>query len=208
MASERVGTPGTRPKDPVQRLVDEFRRLPGIGPKSAQRLVFHLLKRPDDEARSLAEALIALKENLQLCSVCNNITDLDPCRICQDPGRDRHMICVVEEPFNVLSIEKSGSYRGLYHVLHGVISPINGVGPEDLKVRNLLTRLGDGRVEEVVVATNPTAEGEATALYLSRLIKPLEIKISRIGLGIPMGSDIEYADSLTLSRALSSRSEF
>lgn len=208
MASERGSTPGTRPKDPVQRLVDEFRRLPGIGPKSAQRLVFHLLKRPDDDVRSLAEALIALKETLQLCSVCNNITDLDPCRICQDPGRDQHTICVVEEPFNVLSIEKSGSYRGLYHVLHGVISPINGVGPEDLKVRNLLTRLGDGRVEEVVVATNPTAEGEATALYLSRLIKPLEIKISRIGLGIPMGSDIEYADSLTLSRALSSRSEF
>ena len=208
MDSDGLKHPVALPKDPIQRLVDEFRRLPGIGPKSAQRLVFHLLKRPDEDARSLAEALIALKESLHLCGVCNNISDVDPCRLCRDPGRDQRTICVVEEPFNVLSIEKSGSYRGLYHVLHGVISPINGVGPEELKIRNLLTRLGDGRVEEVVVATNPTAEGEATALYLSRLIKPLGVRISRIGLGIPMGSDIEYADSPTLARALSSRSDY
>lgn len=208
MGSEEKGASTISSKDPIQRLVDEFRRLPGIGPKSAQRLVFHLLKRPDDDARALADALISLKENLQLCSECNNISDVDPCRICRDPGRDQHTICVVEEPFNVLSIEKSGSYRGRYHILHGVISPINGVGPEELKIRNLLTRLQDGRVEEVVVATNPTAEGEATALYLSKLIKPLGVKISRIGLGIPVGSDIEYADSPTLSRALASRSEY
>ncbi|MFZ0426539.1 MAG: recombination mediator RecR [Acidobacteriota bacterium] len=208
MESDALRHPAAPPKDPIQRLVDEFRRLPGIGPKSAQRLVFHLLKRPDEDAQALAEALIALKESLRLCGLCNNISDVDPCRLCRDPGRDHRTICVVEEPFNVLSIEKSGSYRGLYHVLHGVISPINGVGPEELKIRNLLTRLSDDRVEEVVVATNPTAEGEATALYLSKLIKPLGVKISRIGLGIPMGSDIEYADSPTLARALSARSEY
>lgn len=208
MGSDSANAPAAHSKDPIQRLTDEFRRLPGIGPKSAQRLVFHLLKRPEEDARALAEALIALKESLTLCGVCNNISDVDPCRLCRDPARDQHTICVVEEPFNVLSIEKSGCYRGLYHVLHGVISPINGIGPEELKVRNLLTRLADGKVEEIVVATNPTAEGESTALYLSRLIKPLGVKISRIGLGIPMGSDIEYADSPTLSRALAGRSEY
>lgn len=196
----------TEEKDPIQRLIDELRQLPGIGPKSAQRVVFHLLKRPDEESRRLAEAITELKARLRLCSTCNNIADRDPCRLCGNAGRDRRTICVVEEPFNVLSIEKSGSYRGLYHVLHGVISPINGIGPEELKIRNLLTRLSDGQVEEVIIATNPTAEGEATALYLSRLLHPVGVRVTRIGLGIPMGSDLEYADGLTISRALSGRS--
>jgi len=195
-------------KDPIQTLVEEFRKLPGIGPKSAQRIVFHLLKRPEDTSRALAEAIINLKARLCLCSICNNISDVDPCRYCRNEERDRSVICVVEEPFNILSIEKSGSYRGQYHVLHGAISPINGIGPEELKVKNLLTRLADEQVKEVILATNPTAEGESTAVYLSRLIKPLGVKVSRIGLGIPMGSDIEYADSMTISRALSGRSDF
>ncbi len=195
----------TSDRDPIQILIDEFRRLPGIGSKSAQRLVFYLLKEADEASNQLAEAILGLKAGLQLCSQCNNVTDKNPCRLCQDPNRDPKTICVVEEPFNVLSIEKSGGYRGRYHVLHGVISPINGVGPEDLKLKNLLERLADETVEEIIVATNPTAEGEATALYLSRLIKPLGLKVSRIASGIPVGSDIEYADSVTLSTALAGR---
>lgn len=193
-------------KDPIQRLVDAFRRLPGIGPKSAQRVAFYLLRQPEEQCRELADAVMHLKTAVHLCSVCNHVTDRDPCRLCGDPGRDSRTVCVVEEPFNVLSIEKSGSYRGLYHVLHGAISPINGIGPEELKIKNLLTRLADGRIEEIIIATNPTAEGEATALYLSRLLKPLGVKVSRIGMGIPMGSDLEYADGLTISRALAGRS--
>lgn len=195
-------------RDPITRLIDEFKKLPGIGAKSAQRLTFHLLKRPEEDCRGLAQAILDLKANLRMCSVCQNITDVDPCRICRDPKRDRHTICVVEEPFNVLSIERSGSYRGLYHVLHGVISPAQGVGPEELRVETLLKRLADGEVEEVILATNPTAEGEATALYLARLIKPSGVKVSRIGVGIPMGSDLEYADTLTISKALSGRSSY
>lgn len=193
-------------RDPIQRLVEAFRKLPGIGPKSAQRLVFHLLRQPEEQVRELAGALVELKTAIRLCSVCNHVTDRDPCRLCEDPGRDGRTVCVVEEPFNVLSIEKSGSYRGLYHVLHGAISPINGIGPEDLKIRNLLSRLADGRIQEVIIATNPTAEGEATAVYLARLLKPLGVRVSRIGMGIPMGSDLEYADGLTISRALAGRS--
>ncbi len=193
-------------RDPIQRLTDAFRKLPGIGPKSAQRMVFHLLRQTEGQVRELAEALIELKTAIRLCSICNHVTDRDPCRLCDDPNRDVRTLCVVEEPFNVLSIEKSGSYRGLYHVLHGAISPINGIGPEDLKIRNLLPRLADGRVQEVIIATNPTAEGEATALYLSRLLKPLGVRVTRIGLGIPMGSDLEYADGLTITRALAGRS--
>ncbi|GAB4220538.1 MAG: recombination mediator RecR [Acidobacteriota bacterium] len=196
----------TAERDPIQRLLEAFRKLPGIGPKSAQRLVFHLLRQPEEQVRELAEALVELKTAIRLCSLCNHVTDRDPCRLCEDPGRDGRTVCVVEEPFNVLSIEKSGSYRGLYHVLHGAISPINGIGPEDLKIRNLLTRLADGRIQEVIIATNPTAEGEATALYLARLLKPLGVRVSRIGMGIPMGSDLEYADGLTISRALAGRS--
>ncbi|HRR27321.1 MAG TPA: recombination mediator RecR [Acidobacteriota bacterium] len=198
----------TETRDPIQHLIEEFRKLPGIGPKSAQRLVFHLLKRPEEESRSLAQAILDLKARLGLCSECNNISDLDPCRICRDPRRDRKTICIVEEPFNVLSIEHSGSYRGLYHVLHGVISPAQGIGPEELRLETLLRRLAGEEVEEVIIATNPTAEGEATALYLARLIKPSGVKVTRIGVGIPMGSDIEYADALTISKALSGRSSY
>lgn len=193
-------------KDPIQALIDEFKKLPGIGPKSAQRIVFHLLKQPEDQSFELARAIIHLKESLTLCSTCNNITDTDPCRYCSDATRDQRYICVVEEPFNILSIERSGEYRGMYHVLHGAISPINGIGPEELKLQNLLNRFKEGTVEEVIVATNPTIEGEATALYLSRLLKPLNLKVTRIALGLPVGSDIEYADSVTISRALSGRS--
>jgi recombination protein RecR len=193
-------------KNPIQHLIDEFKRLPGIGPKSAQRIVFHLLKQPKETCNSLSEAISELKERLTLCSKCNDLTDLDPCRLCGDPTRDHKVICVVEEPFNILSIEKSGGYRGLYHVLHGAISPIDGIGPDQLRLKNLLSRIADGAVEEIIVATNPTTEGEATAIYISKLMKPLELKVSRIGLGIPVGSDIEFADSLTISRALSGRS--
>ncbi|MDA2935003.1 recombination mediator RecR, partial [Acidobacteria bacterium AH-259-D05] len=182
----------TNQENPIERLIREFKKLPGIGPKSAQRLVFHLIRGSDQDCRSLAEAVGQLKTSLILCSVCNNITDVDPCRICTDPRRDSGLICVVEEPFNVLSIEKTGAYQGHYHVLHGVISPINGIGPEDLKLENLFDRLKGEKVEEVIVATNPTSEGEATALYLSKLIKPLEIQITRIASGIPVGSDLEY----------------
>ena len=214
----------THHQDPINRLVDELKRLPGIGPKSAQRLVFHLIRKPDSECDRLAQAIGELKRSLVFCSVCNHIGGADPCSICKQANRDRETICVVEEPFNVLSIENgaispingigpedlklrnlTGQYRGLYHVLHGAISPINGIGPEDLKLRNLFERFRDGEVKEVIVATNPTTEGEATALYLSKLIKPLEIRVSRIALGIPMGSDLEYTDQLTLTRALSGR---
>ncbi len=194
--------------DPIQKLIAELRKLPGVGPKSAQRMVFHMIRASSDDCQQLADAILELKANLILCSTCNNISDVDPCRFCTDQRRDPKVICVVEEPFNILSIEKTGDYKGLYHVLHGAISPINGIGPDDLKLKNLLTRLGDGRVEEVIVATNPTIEGEATALYISKLIKPLNIRVSRIASGIPVGSDLEYADEVTISRALSGRRDF
>ena len=192
-------------ENPIERLIREFKKLPGIGPKSAQRLVFYLIRGSSQDCESLAEAVAQLKTSLLLCSVCNDITDVDPCRICTDSRRDSKLICVVEEPFNVLSIEKTGAYHGHYHVLHGVISPINGIGPDDLKLKNLFSRLKDDGVEEVIVATNPTSEGEATALYLSKLITPLDIRITRIAAGIPVGSDLEYTDAVTLSRALSGR---
>jgi recombination protein RecR len=192
-------------ENPIERLIKEFKKLPGIGPKSAQRLVFHLIRGSDQDCENLAKAVASLKAALILCSVCNNITDLDPCHICTDSRRDSHLICVVEEPFNVLSIEKTGAYRGHYHVLHGVISPINGIGPEDLKLKNLFDRFKDNDVEELIVATNPTSEGEATALYLSKLISPFDIRITRIASGIPVGSDLEYTDAVTLTRALTGR---
>ena len=200
--------PDSRRRDPIQELIDEFRGLPGIGPKSAQRLVFHLLKQPQAVSEQLAGAISRLKDSIRLCSSCNNITDIDPCRICSDASRDPKTICVVEEPFNILSIENSGGYRGLYHVLHGTISPLNGIGPDELKLKNLLPRIEEHKVEEVIVATNPTSEGEATALYLSRLLKPLGLRISRIASGLPVGSDLEYADGTTISRALSGRREY
>ncbi len=194
--------------DPIQKLIAELRKLPGVGPKSAQRMVFHMIRASTDDCQKLADAILELKANLILCSTCNNISDVDPCRFCSDQRRDTKVICVVEEPFNILSIEKTGDYKGMYHVLHGAISPINGIGPDDLKLKNLLGRLGAGRVEEVIVATNPTIEGEATALYISKLIKPLNIRVSRIASGIPVGSDLEYADEVTISRALSGRRDF
>jgi recombination protein RecR len=197
----------TDSQDPIQKLITELRRLPGVGPKSAQRMVFHMIKASAEECQRLADSIIELKSNLILCSVCNNVSNVDPCRFCSDPRRDHKMVCVVEEPFNILSIEKTGDYKGLYHVLHGAISPINGVGPADLKLANLLERLRDGKVEEVIVATNPTIEGEATALYLARLIKPLAVRVSRIASGIPVGSDLEYSDEVTISRAMSGRRE-
>ena len=195
----------TNQDNPVQRLIEEFKKLPGIGPKSAQRLVFHLIRRPDDDCEKLAEAVSQLKGSLMLCSVCNNITEVDPCRICSNPNRDSSRICVVEEPSNILSIEKTGVYKGHYHVLHGTVSPIDGIGPDDLKLENLLDRLKGDKVEEVIVATNPTSEGEATALYLSKLIKPLNIKVSRIASGVPVGADLENIDAVTLSRSLAGR---
>ncbi len=193
--------------DPVELLIGELKKLPGIGAKSAQRIAFHLIRRPPEASLALAEAIRELRGRLVFCSQCNNTAGADPCRICSDPGRARKEICVVQEPFNVLSIEKTGHYRGLFHVLHGEISPINGVGPEDLRIKSLLERLRDGTVEEVILATNPTIEGEATALYLSKLIKPLGLRVSRIASGVPVGSDLEYADEVTLSRALSARQE-
>ena len=191
--------------DAVQQLISEFKKLPGIGSKSAQRLVFYLIRKPEEECQKLAKALMQLKSSLRICSVCNNIGVIDPCQICSSSSRDARVVCIVEEPSNILSIEKTGIYKGLYHVLHGAISPIDGIGPDDLKINNLVKRLKEGRIEEVIVATNPTSEGEVTALYISKLIKPLNIKITRIASGVPVGGDLEYIDVVTLSRALSGR---
>ena len=191
--------------DPLQSVIDEFKKLPGIGAKSAQRIAFHLIRRSTQECDALAQSVTELKARLILCSRCNDISGGDPCRICSDATRDHSQICVVEEPFNVHTIEKGGHYRGTYHVLHGAISPLNGIGPEDLKIKNLFDRLRDDIAAEVILATNPTIDGEATAHYLTNLIKPLEIRVSRIAFGIPVGSDLEYADEVTLSRAISGR---
>lgn len=193
--------------EPIARLIEELNRLPGIGPKSAQRLTFYLLRAPAEQVQALAEAIKALKERLQLCSVCLNITDSDPCTICSDPERDRTQICVVEEPIDMLPLERTKKYRGLYHVLHGVISPGEGIGPEELKIKELLARLQNSQVTEVILATNPNLEGEATAMYLQRLIAPLGIRVTRLARGLPYGADLEYADDVTLSRALEGRQE-
>ena len=201
-------TDGVSPAEPVRRLVDEFHRLPGIGPKTAQRLTFYLIRMPEEQARSLAEAVLAVKERIVLCSQCYNITESDPCKTCSDPSRDQSRICVVEEALDVVALERTGSYRGLYHVLHGVISPMNGIGPDDLKLQPLLGRLKSGAVEEVIVATNPNLEGEATAMYISRLISPLGLKLTRPARGLPVGGDLEYADEVTLARAMEGRQEF
>jgi len=195
----------TAPAGPLARLIEELHKLPGIGPKTAQRLAYHIIRSP--QARALAEAIIEAQERITFCSQCQNLTDTDPCRLCTDPHRDRSLICVVEEPLDALAIERSGRYRGLYHVLHGVISPMDGVGPEDLKVAELLDRLRRGEVREVIVATNPSLEGEATAMYLARLLRPLGVKVTRPARGLPMGADIEYADEVTLARALEGRQE-
>jgi recombination protein RecR len=193
--------------EPVARLIEEFRRLPGIGPKTASRLTFFLLRAPAEQAESLAEALRQMRERIIFCSTCFNITEENPCPICQDEGRDRSLICVVEEPLDVLAIERTREYKGLYHVLHGAISPMEGIGPEDLRIRELLNRLRGGSMEEVILATNPSLEGEATAMYLHRQLVPLNVRVTRLARGLPVGGDLEYADEITLARALEGRRE-
>ena len=193
--------------EPLTRLVEELQRLPGVGPKSAQRLAFHMLKAPREHAERLAAAIRDLKERVTYCSVCNNITDTDPCEYCSSTERDQHVICVVEEPQNVSGIEKIGDFRGVYHVLMGAISPLQGIGPDELKIRGLLARIDGGGVTEVILATNPNVEGETTALYLARLLKPLGVKVTRIAVGVPVGSDLEYADQWTMHKALEGRRE-
>lgn len=192
---------------PVARLIEQFHKLPGIGPKSAQRLTYYLLRTPKDDVLALAQAIAELRERTTLCSTCQNITEHDPCPICADPKRDPSLICVVEEPLDILALERTRGYHGLYHVLHGVISPVEGVGPEDLKIENLLARLRNGSVREVIMATNPNLEGEATAMYVGRLVAPLGVKVTRLARGLPMGADLEYADDVTLARALENRQE-
>ncbi len=192
---------------PLQRLIDEFRRLPGIGQKSAQRLAFHVLRTSRDDAARLAAALLEVKDNLGLCAECNNISDAELCPYCRDPHRDRSSICVVEEPHNILPIETTRTFEGVYHVLHGSISPLRGIGPEQLKIKGLLERIQRDPPKEIILATNPTVEGEATAVYLSRLLKPLGMKTTRIAMGIPVGSDLEFADEVTMSKSLENRRE-
>lgn len=193
--------------EPVARLIEALQRLPGVGPKTAQRLTFFLLKRPADEVGELAEALRELKARILHCSVCFNVTEEDPCRICRDPARDGRALCVVEEPNDLLAIERTGEFKGRYHVLLGALSPLDGIGPEDIKVRELLGRLEHGGVEEAILATNPSVEGEATAIYLAKLLRPLGIRTTRIARGLPVGGDLEYADEVTLSKALEGRKE-
>jgi len=191
----------------VSRLIDALQRLPGIGPKTAQRLTFHLLKRSAEEVRDLADAIADLKARVVHCSRCFNVTDEDPCRICADPARDAGLLCVVEEPNDLLAMERTGEYRGRYHVLLGALSPLEGVGPDELKVRELLQRLEADRVHEVILATNPNVEGDATAIYLAKLLRPLGVRVTRIARGLPVGGDLEYADEVTLARALEGRKE-
>ena len=193
--------------EPVTKLIDELKRMPGVGHKSAQRLAFYLLRANREETDRLIEAINEVKERIILCSVCNNFTDVDPCRYCSSPSRDKRMLLVVEEPFNLVTIEKTREYKGLYHVLHGALSPIRGIGPDELKIKNLLERLRTGEVEELILATNPNTEGEATANYISKLLKPLGMRITRIAMGVPVGSDLEYADEVTMHKALSNRHE-
>lgn len=193
--------------EPIAKLIDSFMKLPGIGPKTAVRLAFFVLEMNEEDVYDFAKALVGAKRNLLYCSVCHNITDRDPCLICDDSGRDRSVICVVEEPKDVIAMEKMKDYHGLYHVLHGAISPMDGIGPEDIKVPELIKRLQDDTVQEIILATNPNVEGEATATYIARLVKPVGIKTSRIAHGLPVGGDLEYADEVTLSKALEGRRE-
>ncbi len=192
---------------PIARLIDELTKLPGIGPKTAQRLAFHLLFSPREEVQTLAEAMLVAREKVRYCTVCQNLTDQDPCSICSSTRRDRGLICVVEEPRDVVALERTREYKGLYHVLQGAISPMEGIGPDDLRLRELLSRLGDGQVREVILATNPNIEGEATAMYLARLLKPMGLRVTRLARGLPVGGDIEYADEVTLGKALEGRRE-
>jgi recombination protein RecR len=191
--------------EPIERLIDQLKHLPGIGPKTAQRLAFYILRSEPETALALADAIRNAKLTMRLCSVCNNVTDKDPCLYCTGPTRSRKTICVVEEPHNILAIEKTRQYSGLYHVLGGALAPLRGIGPDQLHLKSLIERLKDGSVEEIIIATNPTAEGEATAMYLSKLIKPLGPRVTRIGVGIPVGSDLEYADEITMMKAMEGR---
>ncbi|HEY7405090.1 MAG TPA: recombination mediator RecR [Candidatus Angelobacter sp.] len=193
--------------EPMARLIDELKKLPGVGSKSAQRMAFHILRSSDDDAEALAAAVRNLKETLHLCSVCNNITDVDPCSYCSSPTRNQRLVCVVEEPTNIASIEKARFYNGVYHVLHGAISPLHGVGPDQLRIPSLLKRIENGSLDEVIIATNPTIEGEATAVHLSGLLKRPGLRVTRIATGIPAGSDIEYADEVTMLKAMEGRRE-
>ncbi|WP_018248330.1 recombination mediator RecR [Orenia marismortui] len=191
---------------PLSQLIGQLSKLPGVGPKTAQRLAFHILEMDQNEAKVLAKSISEIKEKLTYCSICNNLTQNDPCYICSDLKRDKSLICVIEEVKDIIAMEKTGEYKGLYHVLHGAISPIDGVGPEDIKIKELLSRLDD-EVSEVILATDPNVEGEATAMYISKLLKPLGIKVTRIAHGLPVGGDLEYADEVTLSKALEGRRE-
>jgi len=193
--------------EPVTKLVEAFGQLPGIGPKTASRLTFYLLRRPAEQAEALANALRDLKQKIVFCGVCYNITESSPCAVCADEGRDRSIVCVVEEPLDVLAIDRTGEYRGLYHVLHGAISPVEGIGPDELRIHELLARLRAGGIREVLLATNPNLEGEATAMYLARQIQPLGLRVTRLARGLPVGGDLEYADAVTLGRALEGRQE-
>jgi recombination protein RecR len=191
--------------DPLAGLVAALQRLPGIGAKSAQRLAFHLLKTPREDVDALCAAMLSVKDRVTYCSTCSNITDVDPCGYCTDADRDRRIICVVEQPENVWAVERTRGFRGKYHVLMGAIAPLQGIGPDDLKIKGLLARVADGSVEEIIVATNPTVEGEATALYIARLLKPLGVRVSRIAMGVPVGSDLDYTDEFTMSKAMEGR---
>jgi recombination protein RecR len=198
--------------EPVTKLIDEFKRLPSIGQKSAQRLAFHILRAPEADVERLIEALHEVKQRISECSVCNNLTDVNPCRFCSSPSRDRSLLCIVEQPYDLVAVEKTRSYQGLYHILHGSLSPIRGIRPSDLRLENLLTRLKPEHNEgiamrEVILATNPNTEGEATANYISRLLKPLGLRVTRLAMGVPVGSDLEYVDEVTMDKALANRHE-
>ncbi len=193
--------------EPLARLIDELKRLPGIGQKSAQRIAFHLERAPREDAERLAAALVEVKDKIRLCSICNNLTEQDPCEYCSDPNRDPSVVCVVETPYNAIAIERTREFHGQYHVLHGALSPLRGIGPDQLKLKSLIERLKSGKIRELIIATNPNVEGEATAIYLSKLIKPLGVKVTRIAMGIPVGSELEFADEVTMLKAIEGRRE-
>jgi recombination protein RecR len=197
----------SRYAEPMARLIEELKKLPGVGTKSAQRFAFHILRSTDDDAAALAEAVRGLKANLRLCSICNNVTDVDPCAYCSNPARNQRQVCVVEEPTNIASVERTRGYTGVYHVLHGTLSPLHGVGPDQLRTGTLLARVERGEVDEVILATSPTLEGEATATWLASALRGFQVRITRIATGVPAGSDIEYADEVTMARAMEGRRE-